>query len=652
MRRLLAILALFAPLAAAVAADNPAEQARALFERDWQWRLRHEPELATSVGDHRYDDSLSDTSLPALRTATEHERAMLDAIKAIDRSQLAGQDRISYDLFVDDKERKLAAAAFYPFDPYPLTAQNGLHVRLPQLAAEMPFASEADYRNYIARLKSLPRYVDGLIEQMRYGMRNGWVAPKVVMQPLPALLHAMRERLPDGPLAAPFKAIPATIDKSVRDQLAAAGPTALAESAAPALEKLEEFVRTEYLPAARDTIAASSLPGGQPWYAFLARSATTTSLSPAELNAIGLKEVARIRADMQAAIARTGFRGSYEQFVVFAHSDPRLFYTDAEALLARYRRTVERAGAHLPELFATLPKADIAVKPIQRAGAEQQPAAYYDAGTAERSAALVVNTTRLNTRPMWEIETLTLHEAVPGHHLQVARAHELEDLPAFRRFGWYVAFGEGWALYAESLGPQMGFFKDAFSAFGHLNDELFRAVRLVVDTGIHSLGWSRQQAIAYMNANTANPPADNEAEVDRYISQPGQALGYKIGQLRILALREKAKAALGPRFDLRRFHNAVIDNGPLPLAVLEREIDRWIAAENTPASAEAKAAPAKAEAAKAEAPKATLPKDEPFNAQPQKAAAPPKDEPLKAEPAKPPAPRTAPSKTPATQPAG
>jgi uncharacterized protein (DUF885 family) len=630
MRKALLILALLAPFAAAIGADNPAEQAHALFERDWQWRLRHEPELATSVGDHRYDDSLADNSLAAMRAATEHERRMLDAVKAIDRGQLAGQDRISYDLFVDDKERKLAAAAFYPFEPYPITAQNGLHVQLPRLVAEMPFTSEADYRNYIARLRALPHHVDGLIEQMRYGMRNGWTAPKVVMQPVPALLHALRDRLPDGPLAAPFKAIPATIDKDVREQLATAGQAALADSAAPALEKLEEFVRTEYLPAARETIAASSLPGGQPWYAFLARGATTTALTPAELNALGVKEVTRIRAEMAAAIARTGFRGSFAQFITFAYSDPRLFYTDADALLARYRRTVERASARLPELFVTLPKAGLAVKQVARAGAELQPAAYYDAGSAERSAALVVNTTRLNSRPMWQIETLALHEGIPGHHLQVARARELDGLPAFRRFGWYVAFGEGWALYAEGLGPQMGFFKDAFSAFGHLDEELFRAARLVVDTGIHSLGWSRQQALAYMNANTANPPADNEAEIDRYIAQPGQALGYKIGQLRIVALREKAQAALGPRFDLRRFHNAVIDNGPLPLAVLEREIDRWIAAENT--------APAKPDA----------PKDEPFSPEASKPAPPPKDEPVKADPGKS-APKTTPARPPAAQ---
>jgi uncharacterized protein (DUF885 family) len=594
MRRLFAILVLCAPLAAVAEAQtpSPAEQARALFERDWQWHLRHQPEMATGIGDHRYDDSLSDLTLAAQRAATEHEKKTLDAIKAIDRSLLPVQDQISYDLFVDDKERRLAAASFYPYDPYPLTAQNGLHIRLPQLVAQMQFASEADYRSYIARLQAVPRHVDGLIEQMRFGMRNGWTAPKVIVQSVPGQLKALREHLADGVVGAPLRALPATIDKDVREQLAAAGQAALTQSVAPALQRLEDFVTKEYLPAARDSIAASSLPGGQPWYAFLVRSATTTSMTPAEINALGLKEVARLRGEVQSAIARTGFHGSFAQFIVFAHSDPRLFYADADALLARYRRTLQRAEAHLPDILATVPKEDITVKPIQAAGAEQQPAAYYEPGSDGRTAALVVNTARLNTRPIWEVDTLTLHESVPGHHTQVARAHEIDKLPAFRRYGWYVAFGEGWAQYAESLGTQMGFYKDAFSAFGHLNDELFRAVRLVVDTGIHSLNWSRQQAVDYMNANTANSPSDNEVEVDRYIAQPGQALGYKIGQLRILALRDKAQAALGQKFDLKRFHNAVIDNGPLPLAVLDREIERWISTENAPAKAEPAKPPA------------------------------------------------------------
>ena len=608
MRRLFATLALLVPLAA-VGADTAGEQARALFERDWQWRLQHQPEYATSLGEHRYDATLSDLSPDAVRAAIAHERAMLEAARAIERDALTGQDRLSHELFIDDKERQLAVAAIYPFDPYPLTAQDGLHIRLPQIVAQMPFASEADYRNYLARIDALPAHIDGLIEQMREGMRSGWVAPKASMQAVPALLRATRATLVDGPLGAPFRRIPAAISKQARDQISSAGPAALRAKAAPALEKLETFVRDEYLPAARESIAAGSLPDGGDWYALAVKNATTTDLAPADIHALGLKEVARIRAEMGAVIARTGFHGSLAEFLKFARTDPRLFYTKPELLLARYRRVIARASTRLPALFDAPPAAPLAVRPMQEAGAAQQPAAYYEAGSELRSAALVVNTSLLHTRPMWMIETLALHEGLPGHHLQVARAREIDGLPAFRRFGWNIAYGEGWAVYAETLGPQLGFFRDPFSAFGHLNEELFRAARLVVDTGIHASGWSRQQALDYLNANTANAPTDNAAEIDRYIARPAQALGYKIGQLRLQALRDKARAALGPRFDLRRFHAAVLDNGPLPLAMLEREVKRWIAAEAAvPGAAPAPAAP----------PAAATPEKPPADAAPDK----------------------------------
>jgi uncharacterized protein (DUF885 family) len=609
---LLAATVLLAP-PRALAADNPKEQtpreqARALFERDWQWRLKNQPEFATSVGDHRYDAQLSDTSLAGNAKVLAHELRMLELARQLDRAQLNGQDLLSLDLFAADKERRLARAGFVTFDPQPITTRDGIHIRLPQLAAQMPFVSEDDYRSYIARLNALPRHIEGIIEQMREGMRTGWTAPKVVMAGLPAQLRALREHLGDGALSEPFRRLPATIPQEAREKLALDGQAAVT-ALAPSLQQLEEFVRNVYLPAARTTISASSLPGGAAWYVFLVKSATTTDMTPAEIHALGLKEVARLRTEIAALVPRTGFRGNLNQFIAFARSDPRLFFNDADALLNRYRRTIARASSRMPQLFNAIPSDELAVKPVQALGAETQGAAYYEAGSPDRMAALVVNTSRLNTRPMWEIETLTLHEAVPGHHLQVARAQNNSELPAFRRYGWYGAYGEGWAQYAESLGPELGLLRDPFSRFGYLADELLRAARLVADTGIHAMGWSRQQALDYLNANTANPPSDNEVEVDRYIAHPGEALGYKLGQLRFASLRLEAQTALGERFDLRAFHDAVLENGALPLGVLERQVRRWIAAQR---AAPQQAAPAPAgsaapSAAPPSAPSATPP---------------------------------------------
>ncbi|THC41423.1 DUF885 family protein [Massilia sp. Mn16-1_5] len=611
MRRLFALIVLLCALSHAHAAPGPAA---ALFERDWQWRLERQPEYATTLGDRRYNDRLSDLSLAAVRARREHLRAMLEEARGIDRAGMAAQERLSLDLFVFEQERQLAILAFTMVDPQLLTSWDGLQVRLPRLVAQTPFASEEDYRNYIARLNALPAHVDGLIEQLREGIKTGWTAPKASMRAVPEQLRALRERLTDGALSAPLRRIPATIETKVREELLAAGTQALNDSAGPALRRLEEFIRTEYLPAARDSLGASSFPGGPGYYAFLARSATGSELTPPELHALGLKEVARIRAAMGETIRQTGFRGNLPQFLAFARNDKRLFAQDAEALLARYRRVIERARTRLPALFNTIPEEEIGVKRLGQAGGAGQVAAYYEAGTPDRSAALVVNTERLNSQPLWEVETLALHEALPGHHLQVARARALRELPAFRRKGWNDAYGEGWATYAEGLGPELGFFKDPFSRFGYLNDDMFRAARLVVDTGIHALGWSRQQALDYLNANTANALQDNEVEVDRYIAQPAQALSYKAGQLRFKALREKAQAALGPRFDVRRFHDALLGNGVLPLPLLEREMGKWLQAQlgatETPAPPDAAAkaaAPASAPAPAAAAPAPALP---------------------------------------------
>ncbi|MFC5477571.1 DUF885 domain-containing protein [Massilia suwonensis] len=647
MRRLFSLLLLLSALSHAHAGPGPAA---ALFERDWQWRLEHQPEYATTLGDRRYNDRLSDLSLSAVRARREHLRAMLDEARAVDRAGLTAQERLSLDLFVFEQERQLATLAFSLVDPQLLTGWDGLQVRLPRLVAQTPFAVEEDYRNYIARLNALPAHVDGLIEQLREGIKTGWTAPKASMRAVPEQLRALRERLGDGPLGAPLRRIPATIDAKLREELLAAGTQALNDSAGPALRRLEDFIKTDYLPAARDTLGASSFPGGPGYYAFLARNATGSEMTPAELHALGLKEVARIRIAMVDTIRRTGFRGSLPQFLAFARGDKRLFAQDADALLARYRRVIERARMRLPLLFGTIPEEDIGVKRLGQVGGAGQVAAYYEAGTLDRSAALVVNTERLSSQPLWEVETLALHEAVPGHHLQVARARALRELPAFRRKGWNDAYGEGWATYAEGLGPELGFFKDPFSRFGYLNDELFRAARLVIDTGIHALGWPRQQALDYLNANTANTLQDNEVEIDRYIAQPAQALSYKAGQLRFTALREKAQAALGPRFDVRRFHDALLGNGVLPLPLLEREMGKWVQAQlgaaETPAPTEAAKAPATAAPATAPATAPAAPA-----ATPAPAAVKPPATGAPAAPATPAKPVPAPVKPPAETPA-
>ena len=561
-------------------APHADQQAKALFDTDWQWRMQHQPEYATTVGDYRYNATLSDTTLAASRAAIAWQRKMLDQARLIERDKLSAQNALSLDLFVYEKDQLLRAAAFAPFmtQPWPLSRQQGIHITFAQTVAQMPFATETDYRHYLGRLDALPAHIAGLTEQLREGVRTGWVAPKAAMRGVPGMLKLLRETALTGALAQPFRQIPAAIDKPVRDALAASGPATLRTKVMPALQELEDFVRTEYLPAARDAIAASALPGGQDYYAFLAAQYTGGAMTPADIHKLGLLEVARIEALMPAVIRRTGFKGSFAKFAVFASTDARLFPSSSGALLARYRHLIKRAGNGLPLLFNSVPAQELLVKSATDLGAADQGAAWYEAGTADRPAAFVVNTSRLNTRPLWEMETLALHEALPGHHLQVARAREIGDLPAFRRLGWNAAFGEGWAMYAETLGPELGFFKDPFSAFGHLNAELFRAVRMVVDTGIHAQGWTRQQALDYMAAHTANGAPDNEIEVDRYIAWPGQALGYKAGQLKIKALRDKAQATLGERFDVRRFHAAVLDNGALPLPILEQQVDLWLAA--------------------------------------------------------------------------
>jgi len=585
MRRLFATLILLGPLVALAAdvAGTPVEQARALFERDWQWRLKHQPEFATSVGDNRYAAQLSDTSLAASAAFGEHARRMLDLARQIDRAQLAGQDRLSWDVFTADQERILARSGFVAFDPQPISAQDGLQIRFPQLVAQMPFFTEDDYRNYIARLNALPRHVDGIIEQMRDGMRTGWTAPKAIITGLPAQLRALREHLQDGALGAPFQRLPSTIPEETRTQLALDATAAL-RTAAGALQKLEDFVRTDYLPAARPAIGASSLPGGAAWYAYLVKTATTTALAPADIHALGEREVARIQHEMAALAPKLGYDGPLKTFPQWVAAQPRFkpFTSDRE-VLDRYRAIYGAVEAKLPQYFSLLPKAklDIQLEPeLTRATASDHYTPVAADGSHPGVFWAVVNDPKdYSTVGM---TSLLLHEGVPGHHLHAALLKEL-PLPDFRKFFTEhpsaAAYTEGWALYCETLGREFGLYDDPAAYYGHLNDELLRAVRLVVDTGMHAQGWSREKAVAYMmdNLGYSEPRATNQ--VERYMVWPGQALAYKVGALKILDLRARAQKELGPKFSFARFHEVVLGDGTLPLPILRAQVEKWIAAE-------------------------------------------------------------------------
>jgi uncharacterized protein (DUF885 family) len=415
---------------------------------------------------------------------------------------------------------------------------------------------------------------------MEQGMAARLVPPRVTFRDVPAQVQA---QIVDDPLQSPlleaFKTWPSVIPEADRAALTGRAASAYRQSVVPAFTKLHAFLTTTYLPACRESIGVNALPNGAAMYAYNVRWHTTTAKTPQEIHEIGLAEVKRIRAEMDAVMASSGFAGSYEEFKQFLRTDPRFFFTDAASLVAAYRDIAKRADPELARLFGRLPQTPYGVKPMPDASAPSQTTAYYNPGSfvAGRPGIMLANTYKLDSRPRWEMEALTLHESVPGHHVQIALAQERLGLPEFRKNSSYTAFVEGWALYSESLGGEMGFYADPYSKFGQLTYEMWRAVRLVVDTGLHSMGWTRDQAIDFFRANAAKADQDIVVEVDRYIVWPGQALGYKMGQLKIRELRTNAERQLGSRFDVRRFHDVVLGQGAVPLDVLERQVGAWVA---------------------------------------------------------------------------
>jgi uncharacterized protein (DUF885 family) len=520
-------------------------------------------------------------SLADSQRRNEATRKFLGRLEKIDRSQLTPEEQVSYDIYRRQHEQSLEA---FEFGTYlmPITDRNGFHIEFPELPRNLQFKTVKDYENFIARLEGFDEYTAGHIEIMREGIRRGMTLPSVVMQ---RFRDPLDSQIVDDPekslLFAPFKDFPDKISEEDRARLQAAANAAIAESVVPSYKKFLAFMTDEYVPNCRDTIAASALPNGREYYRHCARKFTTVDdLTPEEIHAIGKGEVERIRGEMDEIIERVGFEGNFAEFTEMLRTDPKFYAKSPEELVEYTSGVLKRIDGQLPTMFGKLPRMPYGVREIPEFIAPQATFAYYQppSGEGTRAGFFYLNTYNLPARPLYMIESLSLHEAVPGHHLQIALQQELGDLPEFRKFGGFTAYVEGWALYAERLGLESGFYKDPYSDFGRLTMEAWRACRLVVDTGMHYLGWTRDQAIDYMRENSAMPIHDIRAEVDRYIGWPGQALGYKIGELKIRELRSKAERELGDKFDLRAFHDTVLGSGAVPLDILENNVNAWITA--------------------------------------------------------------------------
>jgi uncharacterized protein (DUF885 family) len=553
---------------------------RTALDDIWRQLMVESPEWATIAGFPGQNRRWTDYSPAGFARRRQMFTSMQRGLATIPRERLSEADRLSYDVALDYVTTQISqpagdhSAGGYGYTP--LTQVDGAHIDVAQIIGQMPARTVADFEDIIARLRAVPNLVDGLITTLEGDVAAGVTLPKVVLRDVPGQIRAIAVDDSTSPLLEPFSRIPNDIKDSRR--IKADGALAVREAAAPALRRLLEFMERRYVPNARTTIALTALPDGAAWYARQIRKHTTTALSAREIHDLGVGEVRRLRAQMDSLMKLTGFRGSLAEFGEFLRTDARFFYSDAASLVRGYRDIAKRADPELVKLFGRLPRLPYGVSPVPAFFERSTTTAYYQLGSpaAGRAGVFFVNTYDLKSRPTWEMEALSLHEAVPGHHLQFALAQELENVPELRRQLAYNAYVEGWALYAETLGGEMGMFTDPYSRFGATTYQMWRAIRLVLDTGIHALGWTREQAIAYFKENSTKPEHDITVEVDRYIAWPGQALGYMLGALRIRALREQAVKTLGARFDVRAFHDQILGQGALPLDLLERRITAWI----------------------------------------------------------------------------
>ncbi len=550
-----------------------------LFDAEWERGLRENPVGATYIGDHRFDDKWPDLSPAALRASYEGDKAVVAALDRIDPQQLTPEDRLNRDLFRRQFQANIDTYD-YGSQYTPLSQRSGL-TSMHRMADVVVFNTVKDYEQWLSRIGTIDKLVDQNIALMSEGVQRGQVPPKIIMQRVPPQLDKQIVTDPtQSPFYEAFRKMPDSIPAAEQARLQAAARDAITKTVVPSYTKLKQYVVDDYLPQARETVGLWDTPKGEARYAELARFYTTTRLTPDEIHEIGLKEVARIRGEMMQVIAKTDFKGGFDEFLTYLRTDPKFRYTDPKDLLQAYEAMAKRVDPKLPQYFGKLPRMPYGVRQIAEQVAPDTTTAYYQgpAMDGKRAGYYYVNLYKPEERPKYEIPVLTIHEAVPGHHLQIALAQELGELPKFRRDFEATAFVEGWALYSESLGEEMGFYEDPYDKFGQLTYEMWRAVRLVVDTGLHHKHWTRQQAIDYFKANAAKTELDIINEIDRYIGNPGQALAYKIGELKIKQLRGEATARLGDQFDIRAFHDVVLGSGAIPLDVLEANVHRWIEA--------------------------------------------------------------------------
>ena len=551
-----------------------------VFADYWEDSLRHSPEFASSIGDKRYNDQISDYSVRAYNESLEREQGFLMRLAVIDTAGFTPQEVLSRDLLLRQFTEDQEAAGFKEWE-MPLTQMDGIHQAYARLVPQLSFTTVKDYDDWIARLHAIPKAFEQVQHNMSIGVEDHRVPPKYLLEKaLDQVKELAHQKPEDSPLALPLQKLPASIASAEQERIKTEMLAAIGKEVLPAYLRLQRFLEVTYIPAGRDEPGIAALPDGAKYYAFRIRRTTTTNLTAEQIHQIGLDEVKRDESEMLEIAKKLGFQ-DLKSFRASLKTNPKLKPASRESLLDAYRGYLGPMQAKLPELFGRLPKAPFEVAPVPDFLEKTSAPAYYEAGTPDgsRPGRLRIDTYNASDRNLYAVEAIAYHEGLPGHHLQISISQELQDVPEFRKFGGYTAYQEGWGLYSERLGKDVGFYQDPYSDYGRLEADIWRAIRLVVDTGVHSKHWTRQQMVDFFHDHSAIDETSIQAETDRYIAWPSQALAYKIGQLKILELRDRAKKALGPKFDIKAFHDQVLDSGALPLDLLESRVDAWIAAQ-------------------------------------------------------------------------